>query len=186
MSGNLPVRYLIADALHTQIAKCQTEQEAVAALRIADRLIVASPCQAQRQTIVVISNAKPVPDRIESIRKTGRVFLRICQVNNRGTENRPIWRNANAAGETNFFAIGQIFYRRTDVTVQFQIASLHICTARTDSGVNFVPANGKIVLVQTKSVRKLDDVLIPQFCSPDDVRGLIGKTCAIRENGLPV
>jgi hypothetical protein len=43
MIGQKPVRIFLNDALHTQITKCQTEQEAVAALGIAHRLIVTPP-----------------------------------------------------------------------------------------------------------------------------------------------
>jgi hypothetical protein len=46
MSDQKAVRIFLNDALHTQIAKCQTEQEAVAALGIAYRLIVAPPREA--------------------------------------------------------------------------------------------------------------------------------------------
>jgi hypothetical protein len=46
MSGHTPVRVFLKDALHTQIAKCQSEQEAVAPLGIANRLIVAPPREA--------------------------------------------------------------------------------------------------------------------------------------------
>jgi|LauGreDrversion4_2_1035121.scaffolds.fasta_scaffold5493515_1 hypothetical protein len=43
MSGHKPAGILMHDALHAQIAKRQTEQEAISALRIANRLIVAPP-----------------------------------------------------------------------------------------------------------------------------------------------
>ena len=61
MSSRRPVPH-VQSALHTQITKCQPEQETVATARIARRLVIAPPRQAERETIVIIGDAKAMAD----------------------------------------------------------------------------------------------------------------------------
>src|SRR3546814_16599836 len=72
------------------------ERKAVAAPRVAGVGIVAPPRQRDRQAFVVIGETEPVPNRLESVGPAQRVVGLLRQVDDRRTEQRPMFRERNA------------------------------------------------------------------------------------------
>src|SRR5688572_10606448 len=79
-AGPLPAFLMLNIGLAADVAERHPDQEGIAALDVAGGLIVPSPGQANLDTIVVIGDADPVPNRIESVGGRERVLGAVGEV----------------------------------------------------------------------------------------------------------
>src|SRR5688572_3926754 len=104
--------------LATQVLQRYPDQEGIAPDRVPGGLIVATPRYAKLDTFIVVKNAEPVTNRVQSVGYRKRVFAPVGEVDHRRTEDRPIACEADAAAEPDLLAVAQILDRRVDIAVQ--------------------------------------------------------------------
>src|SRR4051794_24424216 len=135
----------------------------------ADLLIVAPPRQAKLQAIIFIFDAQAVPNRLKSVGERERVLALVGQVDDRGSENRPIATEEDPAGKTQLLLVAQILDRRVDVAVEAEVADLGIGLVGTESEVDLVAADGEIALVETIAMREVDQPPVTDARSSNDI-----------------
>src|SRR3546814_10257315 len=112
--------------------------KAVAAPRVAGVGIVAPPRQRDLQAVVVIGETEPVPNRLEPVGPAQRVVGLLRQVDDRRTEQRPMFRERDAPARPHFLAILHFLAEQQDVAVEPRIADHGIGRAAADRRAELV------------------------------------------------
>src|SRR3546814_1907061 len=111
-------------------------------------LIVAPPGHPDFYAVVVIGDAQPVPDRLETVDVGQGVFLLIGQIDDRRAEYRPVVGELDPSADPDFLTVPEILNRRIDVAIEAQLADHRVGLPAADDGVDLVAACRQVVLVQ--------------------------------------
>src|SRR4051794_10426404 len=122
----------------------------------ADLLIVAPPRQAKLQAVVFIFDAQAVPNWLKPVGERKRVLALVCEVDDGGSEDRPIAPKKHSAGEPQLLLVAQILDRRINIAVEAEVADLRIGLVGTESEVDLVTAHGEIALVEAIAMGEVD------------------------------
>ena len=88
-----------------QIPQREIDLVGVALARIAGADKITPPGDTHFQAIVLIGQAKARAQRFEAVRREGRIFGAVGQVEHAGTEHRPVAREGDAARDAQFLAV---------------------------------------------------------------------------------
>src|SRR3989344_5820994 len=184
------VSYYIMSAIgrkpsETEISERDAEREAVAAPRIAGVGIIAPPGKRDRQAFVVECDAQSVAYRFKPVGAAQRIVALLGQIDDRRTEQRPVFRKGDAATRAHFLAVLQVFAQQQDVAVEPRIADHGIGRAAADRSVELVATDRQIVLVEPEAVRQAQEIAIGDRRAADDVRRPVGQPGAVgKQAGL--
>src|SRR5687768_12191463 len=89
-----------APPLASQILQRHPDQEGVSPAGVARGLVIPPPGHAELDTVVVVEDTEPVPDRLEAIRERERILVAIGEIDHGRAEDRPITGETHPAAET--------------------------------------------------------------------------------------
>src|SRR3546814_13557805 len=103
-------------------------------------LIVAPPGHPDFYAVVVIGDAQPVPDRLETVDVGQGVFLLIGQIDDRRAEYRPVVGELDPSADPDFLPVPEILNRRNEFTHEAPIAARPVGLTDADAGVEPIRA----------------------------------------------
>src|SRR5579884_3856290 len=158
------------------------EGEGVALFEAANRLIVAAPRHAKLDAIVLIFDAQAITNRLEPVGDGKRVLVLAGEIDDAGAEDRPIFAEQDSPCDPQFLDVTKVLDGRVDITVQPEIADLGIGLLRPDGEIDFITPDRERVLVDSESVREIDEPAVADIGSANDIGNPSGEAGSLRED----
>src|SRR5205809_6222336 len=96
--------------LATKVLQGQSEEIAIPDTRVAGRNIVAPPRNPDLDAIIFVQKLKAMTHGLIAVGSRGGILALVGQVDDGGSEQRPVARELNPGGELYLFTVAQILY----------------------------------------------------------------------------